>query len=81
VCEAKLLNVLFPHLAALRVEELSHEEGMVRLRARADAEEAPCPACGMASARIHSRYERRLTDAPVSLDILELPERLSFWIC
>ncbi len=50
VCEAKLLNVLFPHLAALRIEGLSHDEGMVCVRARADAEEAPCPACGTASA-------------------------------
>jgi transposase len=66
VCDAIQLNVLFPHLAALRIEGLSHEEGLVCLRARAYADEAPCPACGMASARVHSWYERRLADAPVA---------------
>src|SRR5262249_28589441 len=48
------------------IEELSHEEGVVRIRACADAEEAPCPACGTASNRVHSWYERRLADAPVT---------------
>jgi hypothetical protein len=66
VCDAILLNVLFPHLAALSIEGLSHEEGMVCLQARAEAEEAPYPVCDMASARVHSWYERRLADAPVA---------------
>jgi transposase len=81
VCEAKLLNVLFPHLTALRIEELSHEEGMVCLRARAEAEEAPCPACGMASERVHSWYERRLADAPVAGQQVFIRLRVRRFIC
>ncbi|MCE7083546.1 ISL3 family transposase [Streptomyces sp. ST2-7A] len=35
------------------------------VRARASAERAACPACGSASARVHSRYVRRLADNAV----------------
>ncbi|WP_336246786.1 ISL3 family transposase [Streptomyces cupreus] len=35
------------------------------VRARASAERAVCPACGTASARVHSRYVRRLADSAV----------------
>ncbi len=34
----------------------------VRIRARASGASSACPACGLASVRIHSRYERRLAD-------------------
>jgi transposase len=34
----------------------------VRIRARTRAREARCPACGVRSSRVHSRYERRLAD-------------------
>ena len=33
--------------------------------ARARAEQASCPACGRSSARVHSRYQRRLADAAI----------------
>jgi transposase len=36
------------------------------LRARADGLAAACPACGAVSRRVHSRYERRLSDTPVA---------------
>ncbi|MFF4795227.1 transposase family protein [Streptomyces sp. NPDC001276] len=38
---------------------------MVLVRARASAERAPCPACGTVSARVHSRYVRRLAGTAV----------------
>lgn len=66
VCDAILLNVLLPHLAAVRVGELSHEDGVVRIRARAHTGAATCPACGNTSARVHCWYERQLTDPPVA---------------
>jgi len=81
VCEAKLLNVLFPHLAALRIEGLSHEDGVVCIRACADAEQVPCPACGTASDRVHSWYERRLADAPVTGQQVLIHLRLRRFIC
>jgi hypothetical protein len=81
VCEAKLLNVLSPHLAALRIEGLSNEEGVVCLRARADTKEAPCPACGVASGRVHSWYERRMADAPVAGQPVLIHLRVRRFIC
>jgi transposase len=34
----------------------------VRIQARASSPGACCPACGVRSDRVHSRYERRLAD-------------------
>jgi transposase len=38
----------------------------VRIRARTVCAEAACPACGVASRRVHSRYERRLCDTAIA---------------
>jgi transposase len=81
VCDAILLNVLLPHLAAVRVEELSHQEGMVCIRARAQSDEAVCPACGRASARVHGWYERRLADAPVAGRAVVIRLRVRKFVC
>jgi transposase len=59
------LAVLLPHLAGAIVEEAEADGGLLRIRARARADEAACPSCGWSSRRVHSRYERRLADAPV----------------
>jgi len=48
VCDAILLNVVFPHITAVRIEELSDDAGVVRICARAQADEKTCPACGNA---------------------------------
>ena len=34
--------------------------------AHARATSAPCPSCGLPSARLHSRYTRALSDLPIS---------------
>jgi transposase len=81
VCDAILLNVLFPHLAAVRVEELSDEDGVVRVRARAHSDEATCPACGNTSARVHCWYERQLADAPVAGRQVMIRLRVRKFIC
>jgi hypothetical protein len=36
LCEAKLLDVLFPHLATVHIAGLSHEKGVARLQALLD---------------------------------------------
>src|SRR5690606_19329660 len=38
--------------------------GRITLRVRSRHRTAPCPLCGRHSQRIHSRYERRLSDLP-----------------
>jgi transposase len=48
------------------VEGVSNDFGGPVLKVRAASETSRCPGCGAASARIHSRYQRRLTDLPIS---------------
>ena len=59
------LGVVLPHLAGVVVEGVVVAAGLLCVWARPGAGEAACPACGMASARVHSRYCRRLADAAV----------------
>jgi transposase len=56
---------LLPHLAAVIVEDAVLAGGRVQIRARPGADEAVCPRCAVSSGRVHSRYERRLADAPI----------------
>jgi transposase len=59
------LGILLPHLAGVVVEGVVAATGLLLVLARASAEAAPCPVCGAVSARVHSRYPRRLADAAV----------------
>ncbi len=56
--------MLFPGLAGVLAERVFRGGGgaSVRIRARTAGESAACPACGVLSGRVHSRYERRLAD-------------------
>jgi transposase len=47
------------------VEGVVVAAGLLCVLARARASEAACPACGMESGRVHSRYPRRLADAAI----------------
>jgi transposase len=53
---------LFPQLAGLAVERVFLAGRSVRIQARASSAGSACPACGVWSVRVHSRYERRLAD-------------------
>jgi len=57
---------LFPHLADVRVERVFLAGRSVRIQASTRIAEAACPACGQLSARVHSRYERRLSDTAIA---------------
>jgi transposase len=59
------LEVLLPHLAGVVVDSIEPAGGLLRIRGRARADGAVCPACGRSSRRVHSRYERRLADAAI----------------
>jgi transposase len=53
---------LFPHLAGLAVVRVFLAGKSVRIEARTSGLASDCPACGVRSSRVHSRYERRLAD-------------------
>jgi len=59
------LGILLPHLAGVVVGGAVAAAGLLLVLARARAGEASCPACGTVSARVHSRYARRLADAAI----------------
>jgi transposase len=58
-------EMLFPDLDGLLVQGVELVAGEVRVVARACATEAGCPVCGAPSLRVHSGYERQLTDTAV----------------
>jgi transposase len=53
---------LFPQLAGLAVERVFLARRSVRIQARTSSAGSACPACGVWSVRVHSRYGRRLAD-------------------
>jgi hypothetical protein len=57
--------MLLPHLAGAITETAELEDGRLRIWARSGTEGAACRRCGQFSSRMHSRYRRRLADAPV----------------
>jgi transposase len=77
------LGVLLPHLAGVVVEGVVAAAGLLLVLARAKAGEAACPACGAVSARVHSRYARRLADAAIGgrRVVIRLAVRRFFCAC
>jgi transposase len=72
--EACCLNLFFPHLADLQVDRIESLEDAVLITARSRASSAACYRCGWSSARVSSRYRRRLHDLaaggrPVMIDL------------
>ncbi len=59
-----MLSILFPCLARVTVDAVRRVGAAVRISARCTAPGSACPACGARSTRVHSRYLRRLADAP-----------------
>jgi len=73
--------MLFPHLAGLRVERVFTRGRSVRIAVAAEAGKAACPDCGVFSARVHSRYERRLADMAVGGQDLMIHLRARRFLC
>lgn len=58
----ELLKVLFPCLSQVVVDSVVRIGKSVRISARCLVPAARCSGCGTVSARVHSRYRRRLAD-------------------
>jgi hypothetical protein len=58
------LEQLLPHLAGVVVEEAEIALDRLVIRARVRAGEGVRPRCEQPSSRVHSGYQRRLSDAP-----------------
>ncbi|MEV8328958.1 ISL3 family transposase [Kitasatospora sp. NPDC056731] len=78
---ADLLAVLFPQFALVHVELVRSAGRSVRVHARGRTLGASCPGCGAWSERVHSGYERRVTDTAVSGQELVLHLRVRRFFC
>jgi transposase len=72
--EACCLHLLFPHLGDLEAGKVEDLQSAVLITARSRAADANCRRCGLSSARVNSRYRRRLHDLaaggrPVTIDL------------
>ncbi|WP_189158458.1 transposase family protein [Lentzea pudingi] len=61
----ELLGVVFPQLLDVRIENVFTAGRSVRIQASTQDQDVACPACGFVARRVHSRYERRLSDLMV----------------
>ena len=57
-------GTLLPHPDEVELVCLRAEAGVIQVELRANRPCSACPSCGTTSARVHSRYERKLTDLP-----------------
>lgn len=73
--------MLFPHLVGLRVGRVIRVGRAVRIEAAGLDSEAACPGCGVIAGRVHSRYERRLSDLAVAGQELILTLRVRRFFC
>lgn len=60
-----LITTLVPHLSAVVIGHVAARGATVHVWARTRSRPVDCPGCGTPSARVHSRYQRTLSDAPV----------------
>lgn len=72
---------MLPHLAAVVVDRVEQTTGGVRIWARARADGAACPTCGVVATRVHSRYQRRLTDTALGGQPVEIHLRVRRFVC
>ncbi|MGI5170231.1 transposase family protein [Spirillospora sp. CA-253888] len=61
------LDMFFPHLTGLMVDDVTDQGENVLVTAHTPNERAvPCRSCGVASSRVYGRYRRLLHDLPVA---------------
>ncbi|MFI1259137.1 transposase family protein [Streptomyces netropsis] len=76
-----MIAVLFPHFALLRVELIRPTGCTVRIQARGREPSAACPGCGTVSRRVHSGYERKMSDTAISNQQAILQLRVRRFFC
>jgi transposase len=75
------LTTILPHLAGLAVELLGVTDEAVIFAIAVTTDSAACPACGVASARVRSRYRRTLADRPWGHRRVVLVARVRRFVC
>jgi transposase len=60
-----LKEALLPKVAGMVLDHFTEADGLIVVEAHCDVRELACPDCSAVSRRVHSRYERHLTELPV----------------
>lgn len=55
---------ILPDPSVLILEKINSEDDLITLVVRTTQTQPLCPSCNCPSSRIHSRYQRQLTDLP-----------------
>jgi transposase len=72
---------LLPDLPGFSIEQITLTDGVITVLAQSHTMQASCPACASQSSRIHSRYERTLSDLPWSGRIVRLVVQVRRFLC
>jgi transposase len=75
------MNTLLANPSLLHLEKIAANAETISVVMKTTADRAPCPECGRPSARIHSRYQRRLADLPWEGVAVRLELRLRKFFC
>ena len=72
---------LLPDLPGFSIEQITLTDGVITVLAQSHTIQARCPACTSLSSRIHSRYERTLSDLPWSARTVRLVVQVRRFFC
>jgi len=76
-----LTKLFFPETSGVRVDRIYREGSMVHLVVVAIRRAAKCPLCHRRSKRVHSRYERTITDLPCGGDVVTMHLSTRRFVC
>ncbi|MEV4289289.1 ISL3 family transposase [Nonomuraea bangladeshensis] len=76
-----MVNVLFPHLAAVEIEQIDRQDSQIRVKARTRGDPVRCPSCGTVTGKVHGYHQRRLADRPVDGLPVVIELRLRRLVC
>jgi transposase len=72
---------LFPEVSGIRADRIYREGFTVHLDVVAIRRAAKCPLCHRRSKRVHSRYERTITDLPCAGDVVTIHLSTRRFVC
>ena len=78
---SKLSMTLLPNSPGLKLEDIFIEAEAVSLRIASTHPTAACPACGRESGRLHSHYERTVSDLPWAGRVVRMCLRVRRFRC
>ena len=70
--DARWARVLLAHLNSVVIDAVEQSGGGICIKARTTPEQAVCPDCDTASRRVHSRYERCISDGAIGGRAVEI---------